>query len=205
LSPHHHAVGLAMAEAAVYADDRALVARCLGGERPAERELYRRERGRVHATLYRVLGSPRDVDDLVQETFLEVFRSLPRWRAEAKLATWIDRIAVRVAYRAIAARLAAPGALELVPEPIADVPSPDGRAHAREGVRRLYEALAKLTPAARLAWTLHHVDGRPLAEVATLVGASRVTTKVRIWRAQREIEKLAAADPVLSTYLRGDA
>jgi RNA polymerase sigma-70 factor (ECF subfamily) len=194
-----------MAEALVYADDRALVERCLGGERSAERELYRRERGRVHATLYRVLGSPRDVDDLVQDTFLEVFRSLPRWRGEAKLATWIDRIAVRVAYRSIALRRKLPAALELVPEPVAEQAPADGRAHAREGLRRLYAALATLGAPARLAWSLHHLDARPLAEVAAIVGASVVTTKLRVWRAQRVIEKLAAADPVLSGYLRGDA
>jgi RNA polymerase sigma-70 factor, ECF subfamily len=191
-----------MAETAAYADDRLLVARCLGGERAAERELFRRERARVHATLYRVLGSNRDMEDLLQEAFIEVFRSLPRWRAEAKLSTWIDRIVVRVAYRYIKARrLAGTTPLDLLPEPVAPTPGPDARAHAREGVRRLYDALARLSPAARLAFSLHVIDGRPLAEVARLVGSAVVATKVRIWRARRELDKLAASDPVLAQYL----
>jgi RNA polymerase sigma-70 factor (ECF subfamily) len=190
-----------MAETAAYADDRLLVARCLGGERAAERELFRRERGRVHATLYRVLGGNRDLEDLLQETFLEVFRSLARWRAEAKLATWIDRIAVRVAYRHISARKAGTSPLDLVPEPIAPEALPDVRAHAREGVRRLYEALAQLAPAARLAFALHVIDGRPLREVAGLVGSTLVATKVRIWRAHRQLAALAANDAVLAQYL----
>jgi len=191
-----------MAETAAYADDRLLVARCLGGERAAERELFRRERARVHATLYRCLGHNRDLEDMLQETFLEVFRSLTRWRAEAKLSTWIDRIAVRVAYRHMAARRAlGTSALDLVPEPIAPDAPPDARAHAREGVRRLYAALARLSPAARLAFALHVIDGRPLAEVAGLVGSTLVATKVRVWRAHRELARLAAADPILAQYL----
>jgi RNA polymerase sigma-70 factor (ECF subfamily) len=201
-----------MAESAAYADDRLLVERCLGGERAAERELFRRERSRVHATLYRVLGTNRDMEDLLQEAFLEVFRSLPRWRAEARLSTWIDRITVRVAYRYMSARRSlGTTALDLVPEPVAPEPAPDARAHAREGVRRLYDALARLTPAARLAFALHVIDGRPLAEVARLVGSALVATKVRVWRAHRELRRLAADDVVLAQYLaeglggKGDA
>ena len=46
----------------------------------------------------------RDMDDLLQEAFLQVFQSLRGWRAEASLATWIDRVAVRVAYRYLSQR-----------------------------------------------------------------------------------------------------
>ena len=75
------------------------------------------------------------------------------------------------------------------------------RAEAREGLRRLYAALATLSPPARLALALHLIDGRTIAEVAHLVGSSTIATKLRIWRARRELEKKAAADPVLSQYL----
>lgn len=190
-----------MADKAGYAEDAALVERCLAGERTAERELFRRERARVHATLFRVLGANRDMEDLLQEAFLEVFRSLGRYRAEAKLATWIDRITVRVAFRYLAQKRPAAAPLSAVPDaPSGDAP-PDSRAQAREGVRRLYAALARLTPAARVAFALHVIEGRPLAEVAQLVGSSLIATKVRIWRAQRELERRAGADAVLAEYL----
>src|ERR1043165_8316303 len=89
---------------AAYVEDVLLVDRCLTGELAASRELFRRHRGRVHACLYRVLGGNRDMDDLPQEAFLQVFQSLRGWRAEASLATWIDRVAVRVAYRYLSQR-----------------------------------------------------------------------------------------------------
>ena len=85
--------------AVAYVEDVLLVDRCLTGEPAATRELFRRHKNRVHACLFRVLGSNRDMDDLLQEAFLQVFQSLRGWRAEASLATWVDRVSVRVAYR----------------------------------------------------------------------------------------------------------
>ena len=60
--------------AALYVEDVLLVDRCLTGEPAATRELFRRHRHRVHACLFRVLGSNRDMDDLLQEAFLQVFQ-----------------------------------------------------------------------------------------------------------------------------------
>ena len=90
--------------ATAYVEDVLLVDRCLTGEAAATRELFRRHQRRVHACLFRVLGSNRDMDDLLQDAFLQVFQSLRGWRAEASLSTWIDRVAVRCAYRYLSQR-----------------------------------------------------------------------------------------------------
>jgi RNA polymerase sigma-70 factor (ECF subfamily) len=185
-------------------DEGALVRACVAGDRAAWRELFRRERQRVHATLYRVLGTNREIEDLLQETFLEVFRSLPRFRGESQLKTWIDRIAVRVALRHLAARRVTPAAtaLESVPEARAEGGAPDDRAHAREGLRRLVQALEALTPAQRVVLALHAFDGRPLAQVARLMGTTTITARVRLFRARRVLDRHAADDPILGEYLR---
>jgi RNA polymerase sigma-70 factor (ECF subfamily) len=199
--------------AAAYVEDVLLVDRCLTGEPAATRELFRRHRARVHASLFRVLGTNRDMDDLLQEAFLQVFQSLRGWRAEASLATWIDRVAVRVAYRYLSQR-----GRRVPTDPIADddalvaedaLVGPHGphgahgarRQLARDAVRRLYAVLDELGAAARLAFTLHEIDGRPLAEVAELVGSSVTATKLRVWRARKRLEAAAAADPVLREFL----
>ncbi|MCX5747297.1 MAG: hypothetical protein NT062_32930 [Proteobacteria bacterium] len=59
----------------------------------------------------------------------------------------------------------------------------------------------ELSPAARLAFTLHEIDGRPLAEVAALVGSTVTATKLRVWRARHRVQAAAAADPILSEFL----
>ena len=190
-------------------DDVLLVDRCLSGEVDATRELFRRHRARVHGSLYRVLGSNQDVDDLIQEAFLQVFVSLRSWRAEASLATWIDRITVRVAFRYLRRRQGreTPSALDddLLGEEGAGItalrPSAARRQMARDGVRKLYSVLATLSPAARIAFTLHELEGRSIAEVADLVGASVTATKVRVWRSRRAVEAAALADPVLREFV----
>ena len=192
-----------MTVALAYVEDVLLVDRCLTGEPAATRELFRRHRGRVHACLYRVLGGNREMDDLLQEAFIQVFQSLRGWRAEASLATWIDRVSVRIAYRYLSQK-----GRRIATDPIddADAPGGDGpgahRQLARDGVKRLYEVLDELGAASRLAFTLHEIDGRPLAEVAELVGSTVTATKLRVWRARKRLEAAAAQDPVLREFLQ---
>src|ERR1051326_7736443 len=97
--------------------DRQLVARCAKGERVAQIELYRGEVQRVHAILFRVLGAHSGaIEDLIQETFIRVFRSLPQFRAESQLSTWIGRIALNTAYDHLRARRPPATRLEAIPE-----------------------------------------------------------------------------------------
>lgn len=195
-----------MTVATAYVEDVLLVDRCLTGEPAATRELFRRHRGRVHACLYRVLGGNHDMDDLLQEAFIQVFQSLRGWRAEASLATWIDRVSVRVAYRYLSQRGRRVQTSELVDPEAHDVSNGESpgasRQMARDGVKRLYAVLDELGAASRLAFTLHEVDGRPLAEVAELVGSSVTATKLRVWRARKRLEAAAAADPILREFLQ---
>ncbi len=196
-----------MTVATAYVEDVLLVDRCLTGEPAATRELFRRHRSRVHASLFRVLGTNRDMDDLLQEAFIQVFQSLRGWRAEASLATWVDRVAVRVAYRYLSQR-----GRRIVTDPLVDEDVVAGgeepgarRQLARDGVKQLYAVLDELSPAARLAFTLHEIDGRPLGEVAALVGSSVTATKLRVWRARKKVQEAAAADPILSEFMEPGA
>jgi RNA polymerase sigma-70 factor (ECF subfamily) len=136
-----------------------------------------------------------------------VFQSLRGWRAEASLATWVDRVAVRVAYRYLSQKGRRVPTEAIVDDdalPAADT-SGSRRQLARDGVKRLYAVLDQLSPAARLAFTLHEIDGRSIAETAQLVGASVTATKLRVWRARKTVEAAAAADPILSEFLQPSA
>ena len=178
------------------ADDGELIAACIDGDKQAQRTLFRREYARVHATVYRILGNTRDVDDLVQETFIAVFRALTTFRGDARLSTWIDRIAVRGVFHHLRTKKAT-STISL--DTIGDIDGGgrvDDQAQARDGLRRLYAALAKLTPEARTAYALYAIDG-----VHEITGSTKITAKTRIWRARREVERRAAADPVLAELL----
>jgi len=185
------------------AEEQDLARACARGDRTAQVRLFRAQVQSVHRLLHRVLGPSPALEDLVQETFIRVFRSLGHFRGEAHLNTWIGRIALRVAYEHLRHARPAPARLEAVP----DLPSDDADAErqllAREGLRRLYRILERLEPRQRIAFTLCQIDGRSQQEVAALMAASLVATKARIWRARREVDRRARLDPLLAPLVMG--
>jgi RNA polymerase sigma-70 factor (ECF subfamily) len=194
-------VGLRLVEAPEQQDDAALIAACIAGDVAAQRTLFRREYARVNATVYRIVGSPRDADDLVQETFIAAFRGLSRFRGDSKLSTWIDRIAVRVVFHHLRGRKSTVS-LDVIGELDAGGGRVDDQTHAREGLRRLYDVLAELSPDSRMAFSLFAIDGRSIAEVAELTQTSLVAAKCRIWRARREVMKRAKDDVLLAELVK---
>ena len=181
-----------------------LARRCVSGDRLAQKRVFQEQKKRVHALLYRILGSNSEIDDLAQEALLEVFRSLPTFRGDALLSTWVERITVRVAYAYMARRRNDVVRLSLVPEPVSGDASAEERALVREAARRLYALLDQVETKQRIAYTLHVIDGRPLADVAVMMDASAVTTKVRAWRVARFVEKRAKQDPLLARFVVGE-
>ena len=183
-------------------DDLALAQRASEGDRLAQRELFASQKLAVHHTLFRILGSNRELEDLVQDAFLEIFRALASFRGDSSLSSWCQTIATRTAYLAIGRRRPATVELELVEAGLANG-DPDAHrvALARAAARRLYAALDRLDPKQRIAFALAVIDGLPLAEVAQLTESSLVAVKTRVWRARREIMKRAEKDPVLSSYI----
>src|ERR1700733_552816 len=129
-------------------EDRSLVERCIGADRAAQRELFRRERGRVHATLFRILGANLSMDDLIQDVFIEVFRSLPSFRGESSLSTWIDRCTAHVALSYL--RKKRPKLVEMVTETASGGSSPEESFLLKEAARRLYAELDQMDPVLRL-------------------------------------------------------
>jgi RNA polymerase sigma-70 factor (ECF subfamily) len=202
VDPTLDSVGLSIVERPAPEDDAELIAACVAGDVAAQRALFRREYPRVNATVFRLVGSARDADDLVQETFIAVFRGITRFRGDSKLSTWVDRIAVRVVFHHIRARGKAPIPLDVLGDVEGSTGTMEAQAHARDGLRRLYAALSELSPESRTAFALYAIDGRSIAEVAQVTQTSFVAAKCRIWRARRELVKKAKQDPVLAELVK---
>lgn len=182
-----------------YAGDAALAERAAAGDRSAQREIFHALKGMVHATLYRVLGSNEQLEDLLQEVFVEIFRSLPRYRGEAKLSSWAAPIAARGAFHHLRSKRARRDVV--VPFQLHVVGSPEDHAQHREGLQRLYRLLGRMSPEQHIAFALFFVDGRSLEEIAEMTGSSTVAVKNRISRARRKLWAAARKDRVLASYL----
>jgi RNA polymerase sigma-70 factor (ECF subfamily) len=187
--------------AAERARDAELARRCASGDELARRTLFDTHKKRVHHVMYRVLGSNRDIDDAIQEAFLAIFRSLSTYRGEALLATWIDRVCVHVGLRYLRKRPR--DRLPMLGVVTVESPErgPDHRAEAREAARRLYAILDRIDPTHRTAFVLHAIDGRALRDVAEVMGASVIATKLRVWRTRQRVEAAARTDEMLCGYL----
>lgn len=185
-----------------YLECTALARLASAGDRSAQQTLFRQLRSRVHATLYRVLGSNEHMEDLLQESFIEIFRSLPHYRGESLLQTWADRVAARVAFHYLR-RKTSRREKERTWEPVQlhVVGSPEEHAQHREGIKRLYGLLRRMKPEDHVALALFMVDGRSLEEVATVLGVSVVAAKNRVSRARRKLLDGARKDPILLNYL----
>jgi RNA polymerase sigma-70 factor (ECF subfamily) len=186
---------------AVAATDLDLAQRAATGDRTSQRAVFVAHRAGVHRTLFRILGNNRDLEDLVQDAFLEIFRSLKSFRGDSSLGRWCQIIATRVAYLAISRRKPPSVDLALVEDELTHDERPDRVVQARIAAKRLYVALDRLDAKHRVAFALAVIDERPLSEVAELTESTRFAVKTRVWRARRELRSRASKDAVLAAYL----
>ena len=81
-----------------------LVVRCQRQDRNAQAEFYRKYRNEVARTVYKVLGPDADLEDVVQDVFMEVFRSIDKFKGQAKITTWLYRVCFNVALQKVRRR-----------------------------------------------------------------------------------------------------
>ncbi len=161
------------------ADDEQLLESCRGSFEQTRRTfevLYERHHLALFNFLRRYVGSDHAAEDLLQETFLRAFRGMDGFRPERRLADWLFTIALNAA-RDLRRRRRPAG------EP-GDSASPDAgpeeATERREEHERLSRLLLDLPEEERAVFLLSKVEGRPLQEVADLLGFSLRTAKNRL-------------------------
>jgi RNA polymerase sigma-70 factor (ECF subfamily) len=154
--------------------------------------------GRVMAVALRLLGDRGEAEDVVQETFLELWRRAERYDpARASVATWAvvigrSRALDRLRARSSAARAAHAEASS----PSLPTPAPLELAERREARARVAAALAELPPEQREALELAHFDGLSQSEIAARTGLPLGTVKTRVRLAMAKLsDRLGAEEP----------
>jgi RNA polymerase sigma factor (sigma-70 family) len=145
--------------------------------------LYRRFAGRIYGLGLVMLGSDAAAQDLVQDTFVKLWRSADRYdRTRGKLETWVLLMARSLAIDAIRRRVLEARTLESVDRPaeIDHDPGPDERVVAIDLTERARAAMAALPPEQRAALQLAYLGGKTSAEISDLEGIPVGTAKTRI-------------------------
>lgn len=177
--------------------DPTWLARCAAGDAAACRELVTQYSRMLGTLILRALGRPDGVEDLVQETFLKVFRALPEYQGRAKLSTWMCTIAHHVAMDELRRR-------QRQPQP-ATTDALDEHADPRnleldlQQAQRdalVRQALAGLPDKYRLPLVYAAIDELDYDTIASMLGMPVGTVKTHIHRGKHLLrERLAATLP----------
>lgn len=186
--------------------DAALVKRCLSGDPAACRELVERFQTDVLAVCRRLLAHLHDAEDVAQEVFLRVFRSLNRWDNTHPLRPWVLGITVNRCRTWIGRRGRGPELADYLHEAPDRRPADD----SAEMIREIRDAVDALRDEYREVFVLFHELGRSYEEIAEVVGRPVGTVKTWLHRARLEILErlrtrgLVPADEQPDTLVQGE-
>jgi RNA polymerase sigma-70 factor (ECF subfamily) len=188
----------------VLVDDAALARAAVDGQPAAAAAIWDRFSPTVRATLRRILGPDSEVNDLVQDVFLKIFKDIATLRDPQAFPAFVMRVAAHTAISELRRRRVRRW-LSLTPEGI--VPDISVRAVAcspeRLALSSLYRLLADLDPESRSAFVLHHIEELELGEVAAAMDISLATVKRRLANAHKRLHRKAKDDEHLRVYLKG--
>lgn len=182
-------------------EDGELLRRAGAGDAAAFREVFTRHRSDVARLVYRMLNAPADLEDVVQEVFVQVFKSLKDFRGQSKFSTWLHRVTVNVV---LMHRRSAKSRPVLTPESPTEVAidekrlGPDEEAERSERMRAFQRLLGRLAEKKRIVFILHELEGLAPNEIADIVGAPVLTVRTRLFYARRELEEMLPEEPSLA-------
>ncbi len=177
--------------------DKGIIKRAAAGDAKAHEIIYRAFSTPVYSICLRFTKAPAQAEDLVQETFIEIMRSIAKFRGEAALGSWIRRIAVTKSLMFL--RSAWTKRSQALSEDWDDMTAGEPVSHGisshPDDAMDLDSALASLPEVSRAVVWLHDVEGFTHKEIAGLMGKSESFSKSQLSRAyQRLRPMLSAAD-----------
>ena len=179
-------------------DDLVLVRAFREGDEKAFEEIVRRYQRQVASVIYLTMGSRAEVEDLTQEVFMRVYRSIDRVTIETSLFSWVYRIAMNLCIDELR-RKKIKRVLSIGPEPgsaadhseLFEEPSrASDELMAEEKKNQVLDALERLTPAHRAALVLREYEEMSYRQIAKSLGITEQAVKSRIFRAREELKEL---------------
>lgn len=194
--------------------DHALVEALRSGD-PTERDgalgqLYDRHHGRVLNVAWRVTGRRADAEDVVQEVFLGLHRSIAGFRGQATFTSWLYRVTVNRAIDGLRRQARRPAVRMPAGDPRTDAsvtvgpkqsPDPVASGAGKDRDRLVRQALDTLSPKLRAVVALRYFEGLSYEELAEVLDCSLGTVKSRIFRAHAALTDALAARGLGSTGL----
>lgn len=170
--------------------DAALVTKSIDGNERAFRRLVERYNSIVYSVVRGILGNRNDVEDAVQEVFIKIYRGLPSYRGDAKLSTWIYRIARNHALNVRARPCHPQYPIEDAYGVAASGAGPDETFRRAEMRRDVEELLARLEERYRIALELRYMADKSYTEIAEIMDLPVGTVKTYIHRGKLSLKRM---------------
>jgi len=182
-----------------------VVARAQAGEEAAFQELFVAHRETVARVVQRIMGSSPEVEDVVQDVFIHVYRSIGKFRGDAKFTTWLYRLTANVTKMHLRKKRSRPRFADVpVPETDRDaVPTeqPDDAVERQQRIDALYRLVDRLSEKKREVLVLHDFEGMAAKEIAEIVEAPVLTVRTRLFYARKELYAALAEEPSLKQVM----
>jgi RNA polymerase sigma-70 factor (ECF subfamily) len=175
--------------------DSDLIARAAGGDPAAFQALVERHRSMVYRVAYQFAGNHHDAEDIAQEVFIKVYRSLDRFRQDAQLSSWMYRIVMNACIdhrRRHQPAGAAPFGEEAEHKMLntaEEAPGPEERAYAGELGQVLESEVQRLPKGQRIVFVMRHHQGMKLCEIAEALGLAEGTVKRQLHAAVHRLRQ----------------
>ncbi len=181
------------------AEERRLIERAIQGDEASFETLILSCKNRAYNIAFRYMNNEEDAMDVLQETFIKIYRGLPSFNMEASFDTWVYRIVVNASNDALRKRKKI-SALHFVyaddeeKNPAEDVPDtaplPDELLERKERSNLILECLNKLDEDHRQVLILRDIQGFSYEEISKMTDCSLGTVKSRISRARRKLKEI---------------
>jgi RNA polymerase sigma-70 factor, ECF subfamily len=178
-----------------------LIEKAQAGDQDALETLFSKQSPALYQTALRLVGTPEEAEDVLQEGMLSAFRNLRRFEGRSQFSTWLTRIVINAALMRLRSRRSRPAVsldehlaeddemtfADQFPDPS---PSPEQIVARRELEDLLRQNLSTLSPVLRSAFILREMEGFSTEEAAEELGISQGTLKARLHRAKRQLSRL---------------
>lgn len=175
-----------------------LVTRCRAGDLDAFSQVYDRYERQVFRYAYHILGHRDDADDIKQETFVKAYQAISSFRSESSLQTWLLKICGNLCRDKIKSwdRRKVTYDSTLRDDVIGSTNFEDGPqaiVERKQVTEIIFRALKGMPAAQREIIVLHEVEDLSYEEIAAVLGCSRTSIKLRLFRARRSLKERVAS------------
>lgn len=172
--------------------DYGLIKKCIAGDGECFSEIVARYKKLVYSVVYNMLPDKEEVNDISQEVFLRIYKSLGRYNPEYKFSTWSSRIAVNLCLDILRKKKPEQVPLEDVELFTGDYSTPESNYIRKEDRERVRKAINKLPEKYRTLIVLFHQNGMSYEEMTKILNEPMTIIKNRLYRARQMLKDMLA-------------